>query len=309
MLQELFPTNIYEAIKNNLNFNFLYEIRLRINKPITLNYANKLSFLGLEGLTADENDAIICNKNLLDSVILKASNYSIYAVNEDIKKGFITLNGGIRLGICGNVVTENGYIKTIKDFSSVNLRFPHEVRNCSLNCLNYILDDGQVQNTLIISPPGKGKTTFIRDICYQIGHKNFPLNLLILDERNEISSSNNGIPSMNVGKFSDVLLYSNKKMGFENGIRSMSPDVIITDEISNREDIESIIYASNSGINIIASAHAKNIEELKEKYLFNEILAKKVFKRIIILSSKLGPGTVEGIFDDNFIRLIWNLLF
>jgi len=304
MLQELFPSNIYEAIKNNLNFNALYEIRMRLNKPITLNYSNKLIFLSYEGLTDDESDAIICSKNLLDSVILKASNYSIYAVNEDIKKGFITLNGGIRLGVCGNVVTENGYVKTIKDFSSINLRFPHEVRNCSLNALNYILEDGQVLNTLLISAPGKGKTTFIRDICYQLGNKNYPLNLLILDERNEISSTNAGVASMNVGKFSDILLYSNKKMGFENGIRSMSPDVIVTDEVGNKEDIESLIYASNSGINIIASAHAKDINELKEKYLFNEVLNKKIFKRIIVLSSKSGPGTIEGIFDENLIRLI-----
>ena len=221
MLEKLFPTEIYEALKNNVKFNYLYEIRLRIDKPITINYANNFYFLGIESLTNDEDEAIMCSKNLIDSVILKASNYSIYAVNEDIKKGFITLNGGIRLGICGEVVTENGYIKTMKDFSSINLRFPHEVRNCSLNALNYLTENGQVLNTLIVSAPCGGKTTFIRDICYQLGQKNFPLNVLILDERNEISASIKGVPTMNIGKFSDVLLYSNKKIGFENGIRSM----------------------------------------------------------------------------------------
>lgn len=306
MLEKLFPTEIYEALKNNVKFNYLYEIRLRIDKPITINYANKFYFLGIESLTNDEDEAIMCNKNLIDSVILKASNYSIYAVNEDIKKGFITLNGGIRLGICGEVVTENGYIKTMKDFSSINLRFPHEVRNCSLNALNYLTENGQVLNTLIISAPCGGKTTFIRDICYQLGQKNFPLNVLILDERNEISASIKGVPTMNIGKFSDILLYSNKKIGFENGIRSMSPNLIVADEIGNREDIESLIYASNSGVNIIASAHAKDIIELKEKYLFNEILNKKIFKRFVVLSQKNGAGTIEGIFDDNFIRLVWN---
>lgn len=306
MLDKLFPTEIFEALKNNLKFNYLYEIRLRIDRPITINYSNKFYFLGIEGLTTDENNAIICSKNLLESVILKASNYSIYSVNEDIKKGFITLNGGIRLGICGEIVTENGYIKTMKDFSSINLRFPHEVRNCSLNVLNYLIDNGQVLNTLVISSPCGGKTTFIRDICYQLGKSDFVLNVLILDERNEISASIKGVPTMDVGKFSDILVYSNKKIGFENGIRSMSPNLIVADELGNREDIESIIYASNSGINLLASAHAKNIEELKEKYLFNDVLHKKIFKRIVVLSQKNGAGTIEGVFDENLVRLVWN---
>ncbi len=304
MLDKLFPTEIFEALKNNLKFNYLYEIRLRIDRPITINYSNKFYFLGIEGLTTDENNAIICSKNLLESVILKASNYSIYSVNEDIKKGFITLNGGIRLGICGEIVTENGYIKTMKDFSSINLRFPHEVRNCSLNVLNYLIDNGQVLNTLVISSPCGGKTTFIRDICYQLGKRDFALNVLILDERNEISASIKGVPTMDVGKFSDILVYSNKKIGFENGIRSMSPNLIVADELGNREDIESIIYASNSGINLLASAHAKNIEELKEKYLFNDVLHKKIFKRIVVLSQKNGAGTIEGVFDENLVRLV-----
>lgn len=306
MLDKLFPTEIFEALKNNLKFNYLYEIRLRIDRPITINYSNKFYFLGIEGLTTDENNAIICSKNLLESVILKASNYSIYSVNEDIKKGFITLNGGIRLGICGEIVTENGYIKTMKDFSSINLRFPHEVRNCSLNVLNYLIDNGQVLNTLVISSPCGGKTTFIRDICYQLGKRDFALNVLILDERNEISASIKGVPTMDIGKFSDILVYSNKKIGFENGIRSMSPNLIVADELGNREDIESIIYASNSGINLLASAHAKNIEELKEKYLFNDVLHKKIFKRIVVLSQKNGAGTIEGVFDENLVRLVWN---
>ncbi len=306
MLDKLFPTEIFEALKNNLKFNYLYEIRLRIDRPITINYSNKFYFLGIEGLTTDENNAIICSKNLLESVILKASNYSIYSVNEDIKKGFITLNGGIRLGICGEIVTENGYIKTMKDFSSINLRFPHEVRNCSLNVLNYLIDNGQVLNTLVISSPCGGKTTFIRDICYQLGKRDFALNVLILDERNEISASIKGVPTMDVGKFSDILVYSNKKIGFENGIRSMSPNLIVADELGNREDIESVIYASNSGINLLASAHAKNIEELKEKYLFNDVLHKKIFKRIVVLSQKNGAGTIEGVFDENLVRLVWN---
>ena len=302
---DLFPTQITEAIKT-MNFKQLYELHFRNEKPITLNYGGKFYYLSVEGITDIEENAIICSKNLLDSIILKASNYSIYSINEDLKKGFITLSGGIRMGIVGEVVTENDCVKTVKNFNAINIRFPHEIKDCSLNAINYLIDNGQVMNTLIISSPCAGKTTFIRDLCYQISKINHSLNVLLLDERNEVSATNNGIPTNDVGNSTDIILYGNKKMGFENGIRSMSPNVIVTDEISNREDIESLFYASNCGISIIATTHSKDISDLQEKYLFNEVIRKKIFHRYIVLSQKNGAGTIDGIFDENLTRLIWN---
>lgn len=304
MLSKILPTDLFELLSKTIKYNFLFEIRLRTNKPIVINYGNKFYFLSAEGLSSDEENAIVCTKNLIESVVLKASKYSLYSVNEEIKRGFLTIESGIRIGLCGEVVEEMGEIKTIKNFNSLNIRFPHEVRNCSLNAFNFVVELGQVLNTLILSSPGGGKTTFIRDLCYQIGKRNYPLNLLVLDERNEISGLNNGEPTMDVGKFTDIYQFSNKKLGFENGIRSMNPNVIITDEISTKDDVESLILASNSGINIIASTHAKDISDLKDKKLFNEILSKKVFKRYIVLSTKNGVGTLDGIFDENLIRLV-----
>lgn len=307
MLDKILPTDLYELIAKTIKYSFLFEIRLRISKPIVINYGSKLYFLSPEGLCNDEENAIICTRNLIDSVVMKASNYSLYSVNEDLKRGFIALSSGIRIGLCGEVVEENGYIKTVKNFNSLNIRFPHEVKNCSLNSLNFIVEAGQVLNTLIISSPGSGKTTFIRDLCYQIGKRNYPINLLILDERNEISSLNKGEASMDVGKFTDIIQFGNKKTGFENGIRTMNPNVIITDEICNKDDVDSLIYACNSGVNIIATTHSKDINDLKEKKLFNEILTKKVFKRYVVLSKKNGAGTLEGIFDENLVRLLWKV--
>lgn len=304
MLKNILPTNIFQILSQAVKFSKLYEIRLRINQPICINYCNQFYFLSLEGLTNLEENALICNKSLIDSVILKASNFSLYSINEDIKRGYITLKNGIRIGVVGEVVSENEIIKTIKDFNALNIRIPHEVKNCSLNVLNYLIENGQVMNTLIVSSPCGGKTTFIRDICYQISNKNYPINILLLDERNEISATNKGVPTMNVGKFTDILLFSNKKMGFENGIRSMSPNLIVTDEIANKEDCESLIFACNCGVNLLATTHAKNIEELKEKNAFNEILRKKIFKRFVILSQKNGAGTIEGVFDENLVRIL-----
>lgn len=304
MLENILPTNIFEILSKTLKFAKLYELRLRVNQPICVNYANNFYFLSLEGLTNLEENAIICSKNLIDSVVLKASNFSLYTINEDIKRGYITLNNGIRIGLVGEVVSENDIVKTIKDFNALNIRIPHEVKNCSLNVINYLIENGQVLNTLIVSSPCGGKTTFIRDLCYQISSRNFPLNILLLDERNEISATNKGFSTMNVGKFTDVLLYSTKKMGFENGIRSMSPNIIVTDEIANKEDCDGLLYASNCGINLIATTHAKDISDLKEKNIFNEIIRKKIFKRFVVLSRKNGAGTIEGVFDENLVRIL-----
>lgn len=304
MLENILPTNIYEVLSKNLKFYKIYEIRLRVNKPICVNYANNIYYLSLEGLTNLLDNAIICSKNLIDSIVAKSSNFSLYTINEDIKRGYISLKNGIRIGLVGEVVSENDIVKTVKDFNSLNIRIPHEVKNCSLNAFNYIVSNGQVLNTLVISSPCGGKTTFIRDLCYLISSKNYALNILLLDERNEISATNKGFPSMDIGNFTDILLYSNKKMGFENGIRSMSPNIIVTDEIANKDDCDSLIYASNCGINLIATTHAKDIEDLKEKNIFNEILKKKIFKRYVVLSRKNGAGTIEGVFDENLVRII-----
>lgn len=303
MLEKILPTNMLISL-SKINFNKLNEIRIRLNKPICVLYANKLSFLTDEGLSESEEDALIASKNLIESIILKASNYSIYSINEDIKRGFITLSSGIRIGVCGLVVAENCEVKTIKDFSSLNIRVPHEVKNCSLNVFNYLFCENELQNTLVLSSPCGGKTTFIRDICYQISCKCKPMNILILDERNEITAVSEGNPTMNVGKFTDVYLYGNKKMGFENGIRSMSPELIVTDEISNREDLDSLQLAFNSGVKLLATTHSKNIDELKEKSLFSEMIRKKVFKRYVVLSRKNGAGTIEGVFDENLTRIV-----
>lgn len=304
MLENIFPSVVFDALKLNVKYKYLYEVRFRVNKPVVLVYANKFCYLTCEGISEDEDNAIVATRNMIDSIILKASNYSLYSINEDLKRGYITLKNGIRIGVVGEIVAENGYIKTIKDFSGLNFRISHEVKNCSLNIVNHLIENGQVLNTLVVSKPCCGKTTFVRDLCYQISNKNLPLNILILDERNEISASFKGETTMDVGKFADVLVYADKATGFENGIRSMSPHVIVTDELGNKSDVDALIYACNSGVNVISTTHARDLEDLKEKQLFTEILRKKIFKRYVVLSQKNGAGTIEGVFDENLVRIL-----
>jgi stage III sporulation protein AA len=205
----------------------------------------------------------------------------------------------VRIGICGELVSEGGLIKTIKNFTSVNIRVPHEVANCCLNAFRHIVD-GQVHNTLIISPPGAGKTTVLRDIAVRLSNCIPPQNVLILDERSEIAAVCNGIAQLNAGLYSDVMTNCGKAYGFEHGIRSMRPDVIITDELANAADLDAAAYAMASGVKVIASVHACDHLDIAVKPHFESAVKRRLFGRYVVLSDRRGPGTYEGIYDAQF---------
>lgn len=298
MLQDVLPSLINQALLK-LNFNNLQELRLRANKPTTICYNNKYYFLSSHGASIDQHDGIVLTNSDLDDIVFRASNFSLYAVNDDIKNGFITLQNGIRIGLVGQVVSENGMVITINHFSALNIRFPHEIKGISNQIIDYLVDDDDFLNTLIISPPGAGKTTLLRDITRQISGIKLSKNVLVVDERNEISGCNKGRASLDIGMFSDVLVGGDKSYAFVNGIRSMSPQVIVTDEIGTKKDIECLTNASTCGVNILATIHAKNINDLLQKPDFVKMISDKIFKRYVVLSCLHKKGTIEGIYNEN----------
>ena len=292
MLKDYLNNEIYNLIIRNFNFNDINEIRMRINEKLIIVIKNKKYYL-----KDDNNNFIIINKFILDNFIKKISENSIYAFNDSIIQGYITLPKGIRIGLTGTVVTVDNKITTIKDFQSANIRIPHTIKNCCLPAFDFLFD-GDVKNTLVVSSPGGGKTTFIRDFVCQLYANNISKNVLIADERNEICSSLNGEPCLKLGGFCDIYANCSKKFAFKNGIRSMNPDVIITDEIDLERDMEYLIEAINSGVNVVATIHAKDIEQLKQKKGFDEIICNKYFSRYVILNCTDGPGTIANIYDE-----------
>ena len=292
MLKEYLDRDIYNLIIKSFSFSDITEIRMRANENLIIVVKNKKYYL-----KDDNGEFVKTNRTIIENFVRRASENSIYAFNDNIVNGFITLAKGIRVGLCGNIVTDGNRIVTVKDFQSLNIRIPHLIRNCSLPAFDYLVTD-EIKNTLLISPPGSGKTTFIRDFIYQLYAHNISKNILIADERNEICSVVNGEPNIDLGGFCDIYTNCTKKFAFKNGIRSMCPDVIVTDEIDLEKDLDSIIEAINCGVNVIATIHAKDINQLKKKRNFDKILDEKFFSRFVVLSNDEGPGTLANIYDE-----------
>jgi stage III sporulation protein AA len=300
MLNEILPDYILKPL-SLLDYDYLCEIRLRIARPIMVNYKNTYYYLGHSGL-CNEANAIVCTKDAIQNVIARASNYSIYAINDEIKQGYVTVKGGIRLGLAGTVVMQDGKILTQKDISSLNIRIPHQVVGCSYKISKFIFDDsGQILNTLLIGAPGVGKTTILRDLCVQINKRRKDLNILLLDERQEIASGYRGVPELNVGSSTDVISGGKKDFNIINGLRSMAPNIIVVDELGGVQDITAVQNASSSGVAVVASVHSKDIFEFQKKIEYENLIKLRIFKRYVVINNNHGKGNVENIYNE-FLR-------
>ncbi|EGD52272.1 stage III sporulation protein AA [Thermoanaerobacter ethanolicus JW 200] len=286
------------------------EIRLRVNRPLTVYLKNEEKFVSKGGtISFSPSLAYIVTSEDCEKALQLISKSSLYAFEEEIRNGYITLKGGYRVGIVGKCVLENGYIKTLKNISGYNYRISKEIIGVAEEILKYLITPSKdVYNILIISPPQCGKTTLLRDITRWIsngidflGFKGKKVGAV--DERSEIAGCYNGIPQMDVGIRTDVLDGCPKAYGMIMLIRSMSPEVVVTDEIGKKEDIEAIHEVLNTGVKIITTVHANDIEDLMKKPVLKDVISLRYFERYVILSNRLGAGTVEKILDENFNTL------
>lgn len=301
MLFNILPEWLFNIISKNFIMEFVFEIRIRVNKPIVINY--KGSYVPLMSKDNLRQSPIFASHELVDYILSVATKQSLYAFNDQLKNCYLTTDGGIRIGVCGTVVMNGGKVSTIKNVTSLCIRVSHQAPNCSESIINFLCFNKQVKNTLIISPPGAGKTTLMRDIILKISDEKGINNILVVDERFELAG---GFESQNlsVGNFVDVISGSNKSFAFCQALKTMCPSVIATDEISEEEDISAIKQAIRSGVRVLATAHAENLNDLKTKKYFSELIENRFFERFVVLSTRNGVGSIEGVFDEN-LRCIY----
>lgn len=280
--------------EEKFDFSKLQEIRLRIGRELYVVYDNKETFL------KDKGKCHITTREEVRETMEYISQYSLYAYEQQIRQGFITVEGGHRAGISGQVIQSNERIKTISNVSSINIRVAHQVKGCADCVLPYVVCQEEFLHTLVISPPGCGKTTLIRDIIRQISNGNQYLKGVtvgVADERSELAACYQGIAQNDLGLRTDILDGCPKGEGILLLIRSMSPNVIAVDEVGTQEDFQSLKYALTCGCKLLASIHGKDVSEVSQKPFFGQIVQEKWFDRYIVLSSEKKPGTIYKIYD------------
>ncbi|EGL16734.1 MULTISPECIES: stage III sporulation protein AA [unclassified Paenibacillus] len=337
----------------------LEEIRIRQDRPLEIVFDRRCAFVTREGLTdADASRAYRPSREECKSLLELLTRHSFYSFEEELKRGFITIPGGHRVGLAGRVVLEGGNVKHIRDVSSFNIRIARELPGAGKPVLPHLLDReaDTVHHTLLISPPQLGKTTLIRDLARMISSGETPLpaaggpgagpcgnpgggpglpggpgstrtsstgsgleagsreparrpsapdrpqrragwKVGIVDERSEIAASERGVPRFDLGPRTDVLDACPKAEGMMMMIRSMSPEVLIVDEIGRHEDAEAIREALHAGIRIIATAHGRDLGDVKRRPVLRELLESGVFGRYVILGRSAAGGRLVQVLD------------
>lgn len=283
--------------QERMDFSELQEIRLRIGQPVTVLYQNEE--LILPTMYSEKKRL---GKQEMKETIEHISNYSLYAYEHELKQGFITIEGGHRVGMAGQVIMEGGKIKNMKYISSINIRVSHEVLDCANKIFPYITYNKQMYHTLIISPPRCGKTTLLRDVIRQISDGNRWIKgctVGVVDERSELGGCYLGVIQNNLGMRTDILDRCPKADGMIMLIRSMAPQVVAVDEIGAKEDVHAIEYAMHCGCKMLATAHGDSMEEICKKPIFEKLIREKRFERYVILSNRYRLGGIEAVYDEN----------
>ncbi len=273
----------------NINLDEAEEIRLIQGKPVFIRYPDGDYYITRKGvLCRDEKKGIQVDRRQMAETLERVTKSSLYSVKDEIKNGYVTIDGGHRVGIVGTGVINADTVEFIKNISAMNIRIATEVIGCSDAIIPDILDGG-IANTLIISPPGCGKTTLLRDIVRNISYRGYCV--AVADERSEICAMHEGESIFDIGGHTTVLEGCPKSYAMCALLRAMSPDVIVTDELGEDGDTNAVSKIINSGVSVIASAHGRDTKQLMRKKAFRKLLP--MFDMVVVLSKRDGVGTIE----------------
>ncbi len=270
---DFLPPRLAGAVRH-VNLNRLYELRVRADKPLSANLGGKFCWLGEGGVVGRAEDALFPTAEEIADALFAASGYSVYSAAEQLKQGFVTGKAGERVGVAGSYVYEGGGVLSMHSVTSLCIRVPHAVEGCAEEIYAACLADG-MRSLILLSPPGEGKTTLLRDLC-RLVCKRRGLNVLVSDERGELSAGD-------LGGSADVIRFADKLTAFTAGIRAMRPDLIVTDELLEG-DYPAVRRAVQSGVYVFASAHLTRAEDVPEG----------LFSRYVLLDGLGRVGKICG---------------
>ena len=270
-IQNLFASNVRQLLVDaDLDYDKLYEIRLRVGRPLFLTYDGGECFLRQK-----DTEPYLVTREDLKETLEYVSGYSLYAYEDEIRQGFLSVQGGHRVGVTGKVILDGNRIRGMKYISCINVRLAHEIQGCAEEVLPYIQTREQIMHTLIVSPPRCGKTTLLRDIIRQMsnGWGNISgVTVGVVDERSELAGCYQGIPQNDLGMRTDILDGCPKAEGMQMLIRSMSPVVVAVDELGKEEDFKAVESVIHCGCRLIATAHGASMEETLSQPFFRKLV-------------------------------------
>lgn len=303
-VMRIFPGELRRVMSAlEMELEHLEEIRLRAEQPLLVVWKGGEYFVSPEGnLTRQRAQAYRISGKLIKETVECISSHSLYAYEEELKQGFLTIQGGHRIGVAGKMVMEDGKVRTIKHLSFLNIRLAHEIYGCADSILPYLYgDQHQILHTLLISPPRCGKTTLLRDLIRQFsnGREGYAgVCVGVVDERSEIGACYQGIPQNDLGIRTDVLDCCPKQIGMMMLIRTMSPDVVAVDEIGSRGDMEAMEYVMNCGCRLLASVHGASLDEIRRKPVLERMVREQWFERYVVLDRNGAVGHVAAVLDE-----------